>query len=190
MKKSLGARTIIFPAPVLIVCSYDSEKKPNAMAAAWGGICCSEPPCVAVSVRKQRKTYQNITNSRAFTINIPSESQVRLADYFGIFSGEKRNKFEDTGLTPVKSNLVDAPYIQEFSLILECKLIKTIELGTHSQFIGQILDLKADEEILNDKGSPDIEKVKPLLYAPGLSKYYGTGKFIAEAYTVGKSIIK
>jgi len=190
MKKSIGARTVIFPTPVLIVASYDSEKKPNAMAVAWGGICCSEPPCITISVRNHRQTYLNINHSKAFTINIPSENQVQVADYFGIFSGKKRNKFEHTGLTPVRSNIVDAPYIEEFPLVLECKLINTIELGTHTQFIGEILDLKADEDVLDEKGSPDIQKVKPLIYAPGMSKYYGVGKFIADAFSVGKNIVK
>ena len=43
MKKSIGAQTIVYPAPILIVGTYDKSGKPNVMTAAWGGICCSNP---------------------------------------------------------------------------------------------------------------------------------------------------
>ena len=114
MKKSLGARTILYPTPVLIVGTYDAAGKPNAMTAAWGGICCSSPPCVAVSLRKATYTYGNIALQGGFTISIPSEKYVREADYFGLMSGKKTDKFAESGLTPVRSDLVNAPYVAEF----------------------------------------------------------------------------
>ena len=87
MKKSLGAKTILYPTPVLGVGTYDLHGKPNVMTAAWGGICCSTPPCVAVSLRKATYSYQNIVHRKAFTISLPSEQYVKDADYFGIASG-------------------------------------------------------------------------------------------------------
>jgi flavin reductase (DIM6/NTAB) family NADH-FMN oxidoreductase RutF len=185
MKKSLGAKTILYPTPVLIVGTYDAAGKPNAMTAAWGGICCSSPPCVAVSLRKATYTYGNIVRQGAFTINIPSEKYAREADYFGMVSGKKRDKFAETGLTPVRSTLVNAPYIAEFPFALECKLIQQIELGLHTQFVGEILDIKADESVLDAKGMLDIEKVKPFFYAPEANAYYSTGKLLGEAFSIG-----
>ena len=88
MKKSIGAKTIIYPSPVLIVGTYDKDGKPNAMTAAWGGVCCSEPPCVTVSLRKATYSYGNIIENKAYTINIPSEKYVRECDYFGSASGK------------------------------------------------------------------------------------------------------
>ena len=123
MKKSIGAKTIVFPAPVLLVGTYDKDNKPNAMTAAWGGICCSSPPCVTVSLRKATYSYGSIIESKAYTLNIPSEKYAIEADYFGIASGRKKDKFKASGLTPVKSELVNAPYIEEFPLILVCKPI-------------------------------------------------------------------
>src|SRR5512137_19397 len=157
MKKSLGAKTILYPTPVLLVGTYDAAGRPNAMTAAWGGICCSSPPCVAVSLRKATYTYGNIVEQGGFTINVPSEKYAREADYFGMVSGKKRDKFAETGLTPVRSALVNAPYIAEFPFALECKLIRQIELGLHTQFVGEILDIKADESVLDAKGMLDIE---------------------------------
>jgi flavin reductase (DIM6/NTAB) family NADH-FMN oxidoreductase RutF len=186
MKKSLGAKTLLFPTPVLIVGSYDAEGVPNAMNAAWGGIACSEPPCVTISVRKPRKTYENILLKKAFTVNIPSEKHMKEADYFGIVSGKTEDKFKATGLTPVKSDLVDAPYIKEFPLVLECVLKETHDLGAHTQFIGEIKDVKAEESVFNAKGFPDPEKMKAFMFDPATGAYYATGKFLGQAFTVGK----
>jgi flavin reductase (DIM6/NTAB) family NADH-FMN oxidoreductase RutF len=102
---------------------------------AWGGMCCSKPPCIGVSLRKATYTYQNIIERKAFTINIPSERYIKEVDFFGIVSGRDKDKFAITGLTPVKSDTVDAPYIEEFHFAMECELAQVIELGVHTQFI-------------------------------------------------------
>ncbi|HEC98532.1 MAG TPA: flavin reductase family protein [Nitrospirae bacterium] len=188
MKKSLGPKTIIYPTPVLVIGTYDSNGKANAMTASWGGICCSQPPCIAVSLRKATYSYDNIVEHKAFTINIPSEDYIREADYFGTVSGRKEDKFAITGLTPVKSDLVDAPYIREFPLILECKVIHTFEIGLHTQFIGEVMDLKAEESVLGEIGVPDIERVKPFLFTPESRTYYGLGKLLGKAFSIGRSL--
>ena len=190
MKKSIGAKTIIYPIPILVVGTYDKAGKPNVMTAAWGGICCSSPPCVAVSLRKATYSYGNIVERKAFTINIPSETYVKEIDYFGIVSGKNKDKFSATGLTPVKSGLVDAPYVKEFPFALECRLLHTIEIGLHTQFIGEIMDIKADESMLDENGSLDIEKIKPILFAPESRTYYRVGKYLGKAFSIGKEIGK
>jgi flavin reductase (DIM6/NTAB) family NADH-FMN oxidoreductase RutF len=186
MKKSLGAKTIVHPAPVWVVGTYDKEGKPNVMTAAWGGICCSLPPCISISLRKATYTYGNIMERKAFTINIPSEEFAKEADYFGIISGREVDKFSASGLTPVRSDLVDAPYIKEFPLILECKLLQANELGLHTQFIGEIVDVKAEESILGDGAMPAMDKVKPFVYDTGTSSYYGIGQYLGKAFALGK----
>jgi flavin reductase (DIM6/NTAB) family NADH-FMN oxidoreductase RutF len=188
MKISIGGKTLLFPAPVLIVGTYDDEHRPNVMAVAWGGICCSQPPCVAVSLRKATYSYGNIVSRQAFTVNIPSEAQVQEADYFGIASGRNENKFERTGLTPVASDLVDAPYVAEFPVVLECRVLHTIEIGLHTQFVGEILDIKAEETVIGENGNPDLEKVKPVAYEPVNRRYFGIGSFLGRAHSVGKKI--
>jgi flavin reductase (DIM6/NTAB) family NADH-FMN oxidoreductase RutF len=188
MKISLGAKTIIYPTPVFVVGTYDKEGKPNMMTASWGGVCCSQPPCVAVSLRKATYTHGNILARKAFTISIPSECHVQQADYFGLVSGRSGDKLAAAKLTPVRGELVDAPYIKEFSLILECKLALVNELGLHTQFVGQILDVKAEESVMAKSGSVDITKVKPLVFAPDSQGYYGIGNFVGQAFAAGRAL--
>jgi flavin reductase (DIM6/NTAB) family NADH-FMN oxidoreductase RutF len=188
MKRSLGAHTIAYPTPVFIIGSYDRESRPNAMAVAWGGICCSRPPCITISLRKATYSYGNIMERKAFTVNIPSRRYAAAADYFGIVSGRKENKFSVTGLTPVKSSLVDAPYIEEFPCVLECQVIHTHEIGLHTQFIGEILDVKINEDCFADKDSADIVKIDPMLYSPTNQAYYGVGDYLGLAFTIGRAI--
>ena len=189
MKKSIGAQPIVYPAPVFVVGTYDLEGKSNAMTAAWGGICCSAPPCVAVSLREATYTYRNILERKAFTISIPSEKYVKEADYFGIASGKHVDKFSATGLTPAKSDVVDAPYVSEFPFILECQLLQSVEIGLHTQFIGEIKDTKVDEDVIKDD-DPLIEKIMPLIFALDNRSYYGVGKYVAKAFSIGQGIAK
>ncbi len=174
-KKSLGAKTIAPPAPAWLICTYDAEGKPNMMTASWVGMACSKPPCVTISLREATYTFGNIKEHGAYTVNIPSEKLAAATAYAGVVSGRDTDKFADTGLTAVKSELVDAPYIKECELVIECKLIKTVELGLHTMFIGEIIDVKADEEILGEGGSPDPGKHKPFIWSIGGYGFYGLG---------------
>jgi flavin reductase (DIM6/NTAB) family NADH-FMN oxidoreductase RutF len=185
MKRSLGPKTLVYPTPVFVVGTYDQNGKPNVMTAAWAGICCSQPPCVAVSLRKATYSYGNIVHRKAFTLSIPSEEYLKQADYFGLASGSTTDKFAAAKLTPVKSTLVEAPYVGEFPMVLECRLTHTIELGLHTQFIGEILDVKAEEAVVGPGDVVDIKKVKPLVFAPDAQAYYGVGDFLSRAFVVG-----
>ena len=185
MKQSIGAKPIVYPAPVFIVGTYDGDGKPNVMAVAWGGICCSSPPCVTISLRKATYTYGCLMDKKEFTISLPSEAFIKEADYFGTVSGRKVDKFADTGLTPIMSDVVDAPYVKEFPFILECKVIQVHEIGRHTQFIGEILDIKADESVLSGNDRPNIELIKPFLYAPDQGEYYSIGRPLGTAFSLG-----
>lgn len=188
MKQSRGAKTIVFPTPVFIIGAYDSEGKPNMMAVAWGGICCSRPPSIAISLRAATHTHASITARQAFTVNIAPERYVAEADYVGIVSGRDVDKFARTGLTPVQSELVDAPYIAEYPVVLECKLSHILELGLHTLFVGEILDVKAEASVYDEDGRISIEKVRPLLWAPDGGGYYGIGQYLGPAFKIGKRV--
>jgi flavin reductase (DIM6/NTAB) family NADH-FMN oxidoreductase RutF len=185
MKKSLGAKTLLYPTPVLVIGTYDAGGKPNVMTASWGGICCSQPPCIAVSLRKATHTYGNLCHKKAFTISIPSENFIRQADYFGLTSGREIDKFARTGLTPVRSDRVDAPYVKEFPVVIECKLVRQIELGLHTEFVGEVLDVKANEAVIGSSGMVDILKLKPLIFTPDTQEYYGIGNLVGQAFSIG-----
>ncbi len=188
MKNSIGAKPVVYPTPVFVVGTYDKDGNANVMTASWGGICCSSPPCVAVSLRKATYTYGNITVLKAFTVNIPSESYVKEADYFGIVSGKNINKLDATGLTPIKSELINAPYIKEFPFVLECKVINIYEIGLHTQFIGEIMDVKVDDAVTGEEGHPDICKIKPFLFDPSNRAYYAIGKYLGKSFSIGKEL--
>lgn len=186
MKKSLGAKTLLYPTPVVVVGTYDKNGIPNVATAAWVGVCCSRPPCVAVSFRAATYTHGNIIARKAFTLNIPAEVHIAQADFFGIASGRDTDKFAATKLSPVKSDLVDAPYVKEFPLVLECRLAYTFELGLHTQFVGEIVDVKADDSILDSNNIVDVLKLRPLIFAPESHRYYGVSTFLGNAFSIGE----
>jgi flavin reductase (DIM6/NTAB) family NADH-FMN oxidoreductase RutF len=165
MKKSLGAKPLLVPTPVLVVGTYDADGRANAMTAAWGGIACSSPPCMSVSLRAATASHGAIVERKAFTISVPDSANAAQADYFGIVSGRDHDKFEESGLTAVRSELVDAPYVGEFPLVLECSVIAVHELGLHTQFIGEIRDVKVDEALLDDHGRVDVAASAPACLA-------------------------
>lgn len=190
MKKSLGAKTCAMPTPVWLVGTYDREGKANVATVAWGGVCCSDPASVTVSLRKSRHSYDAIVERKAFTVNVASVPFVAEADYAGMASGKNEDKFAVAGLTPVASDLVDAPYVAEFPLVLECRLSKIVEVGIHTQFIGEIVDVKAEESVLDANGVPDASLVKPLVYSPADRTYYGLGPLVAQGFQVGRELMK
>lgn len=188
-KKSLGAKTIA-AVPAWVIGSYDKDGEPNAMTAAWVGICCSKPPCISVALRKATYTHGNIAARKAFTASIPSENFVKQTDYFGLVSGRDTRKFAAAGLTPVRSDLVDAPCVGEFPLVIECKLVQTVELGLHTLFVGEIVDVKADQSVLGPDGALDMAKVKPFFFDSSSRQYFKLGEPLGKAFEVGKGVGK
>jgi flavin reductase (DIM6/NTAB) family NADH-FMN oxidoreductase RutF len=183
LKKSIGVGTLSVPSPVWIVGTYDNIGKPNIMTAAWGGICNSRPPCVYVSLRKATYSHGNIMRRNAYTVSIPGEDYWREADYIGMATGRDTDKFQDTEITSVKSNVVDAPYVSEFPLVLECRVKEVVELGLHTMFVGEIMDVKANQNVLTNN-KPDIQKIRPILFGSGDRGYHSVGDRIGDAFTM------
>ena len=188
MKTSLGAKPLAYPLPAWLVGSYDSDGRPNIMTAAWGGILSSDPPCLGVSVRPSRHTHGAILERKAFTVSFPPSSLAVAVDFAGIVSGKSRDKFKEASLTPVRSDLVDAPYVAECLAAAECRLYKTLDLGAHTLMVGEILDIKA-EEGLAISGGLDIVKIDPLIFSSG-GGYHKVGAPVAKAFSAGKALIK
>lgn len=186
MKISLGAKPIFFPLPVFLVGSYDTAGKPNIMTAAWGGLCCAEPPLFAVSIRRQRWTYEAVLQRKSFTINVPTGTMAGQVDFAGIASGEKVDKFAQLHFTPVKSTFVDAPYVEECPAVLECALHSTQDLGSHMQFIGEIKDVKITDECLDDEKKPLMSLINPIIYDGVGKNYHKLGASLGKAFAGGK----
>lgn len=182
MKRSLGAKTLAMPSPVWVIGTYDAAGTPNLMTVAWGGICCSKPPAVSISLREATYTYACVVGRRAFTVNVPSVSHAAAADLVGVVSGREGDKFAAAGLTAVPSELVDAPYVEEFPLNLECRLVDSLKLGLHTLFVGEIVDVKADEEVLGRDGYPTVDGVRHFTFVVAEQSYYALGDRIGPAF--------
>ena len=187
MKVSIGSKTMPLPTPAWLVGSYDAEGKANLMTAAWGGICCSKPVCVTVSLQKPRHSYAALMERKAYTINVASAKDVAKVDYCGIVSGKNVDKFAACGFTAVRSELVDAPYVAECPLVLECKVIRVEDLGMHTMFVGEVMDVKVDEAAMKD-GKPDPLLIDPIVYAPEDRHYYGLGANLGLGFSIGKEL--
>ncbi|GHU82705.1 flavodoxin [Clostridia bacterium] len=184
MKKSIGTPSLIFPNPVLVVCTYDTAGKANAATLAWGGIASSGPSAIAIAVQPPRYTYDALMRRRAFTVNLAPARYAAETDYFGLVSGRDVDKFAATGLTPVRSDLVDAPIIAEFPYSLECAVTHTLNLGKHTLFIGEIKDVKIDEGAEN-WGGFDL-----LTFDAASREYRIPGKAVAKAFESGRKFIR
>lgn len=178
-KKSVGIKSYLYPQPAMVIGSYDKDGKPNIMTAAWIGICNSDPLSIAVSLRPATYSYGNVTETRSFTVNVPSSQLAKYVSYAGRYSGRDVDKFKETGLTPVRAEFVNAPYIKEFPIVIECEVTAIHELGSHRQFIGKVIDVKVDEAILDARGNVDLGLLNPIIYAGG--SFYETGSLIPRA---------
>ena len=190
-KSSLGPQPLLYPEPAFLIACYAEDGKPNVMTVAWGGICSSDPLSLTVSIRTAPYSHACILARKAFTVNIASEKMMVGMDFAGIVSGRKIDKFAATGWTAVKAEKVDAPYIAESPVILECRLSQTVQVGIHTMFVAEILDVKADKSCLDETGKfPEIEKIKPIVFDSGSKHYYGVGRRLGRAFSCGKELIE
>ncbi|MDR3265911.1 MAG: flavin reductase family protein [Synergistaceae bacterium] len=187
MKKNLGPKLGIYPTPVVVVGTFDGTGKPNLVTLAWTGICCSEPPMVQISVRKSRHTHAAIVERKVFSVNIPSMKYVVETDYCGIVSGKDVNKFEVAKLTPVRGELTDAPLILEFPVSMECRLVHTLELGSHDMFVGEIVATWVEADIASET-KVDAQKIDPLAFMLN-GEYRGLSDLLVPGFTTGKKLI-
>ena len=184
MRKNFGQQTWFYPMPVLIVAAYDENSNANAMNAAWGGI--YDTNKVIICLDESHKTTKNIKVKKAFTISFADVKHVKECDYLGIASGNKvPDKIKKAGFSIIKSSFVDAPIINELPMTLECNLIKFDDNGN---IIGEIVNISAKEEILNDKGQIDPLKLQPIAYDSVGHKYLKINEIVGTAFSDGKAI--
>ena len=188
MLSSLGSLPFCLPAPVWLVGTYDAEGRPNVMTAVAGGLCSTQPPCLGVSLRRGGWTHASLPGRAAFTVAVPSRSLAARVDFAGLMSGRNADKFAAAGLTPVAGEHVDAPYAAECPVVLELALRHTLELGSHTLYVGEIMDVKVEESCLRPDGLPDPARIDALCFAPLTHEYCATGDFVARAYAVGKTL--
>lgn len=183
MRKNLGVKTYLYPQPVLIVSTYGEDGSPDAMNAAWGGICDDDKVMLCLS--EGHKTTKNILARKAFVINIADRDNVEACDYVGIVSAnDVPGKLAATGWKISRSAFVDAPVVDSLKLALECRLHRVDEDGL---IIGKIVNVSADESILKDgKVSPEL--LRPITFDPSNARYVALGEVVAAAFSAGKKL--
>lgn len=183
MRKNFGAKPYLYPQPVMIIGTYDEDGKANAMNAAWGGIVGMNEIIIDLS---SHKTTENMLKNKAFTVSIADAAHMTACDYVGIVSAYKEpEKMKKAGFTTTKSEFVNAPVINELPLTLECVLKQVIDGG---KYIGEIINVSADESILGADGEVDLDKFTPITYDTIHQGYYALGERVGNAFRDGAAL--
>jgi len=185
MRKNFGAKAMCYPMPVFIIGTYNADGTPNAMNAAWGGI--SEETEITICVDSAHKTAENLQARKAFTVSMATAKYLKACDYVGIVSGNKvPDKFARAGFHDTRSELVDAPLIDELPMALECELISYDE--ETCRLVGRIVNVCADESVLGENGKVDVQKLQPISYDPMNHHYLMLGQMVGEAFHDGVAL--
>jgi flavin reductase (DIM6/NTAB) family NADH-FMN oxidoreductase RutF len=188
MKKDLGVQQAVYPMPVLMIATYDENGKVDVMNAAWGNICA--PDKIALFISEPHKTTKNIRKVKAFTVSLANRATIDEADFFGIASGNTMDdKFERTGMTARKSDKVNAPIIEEFPLVMECELAEIVESEHLHAVVGTIVNVAAEESVLDADGKVDPAKLDALAFDNFRSGYYAMGEKTGQAWSNGKKLM-
>ena len=185
MRKNFGAKPWTYPQPVFIIGTYNEDGSPNGMNAAWGGI--TEEAELTMCISAEHKTTANILARGAFTVSMADAAHVVECDYVGIASGnEEPNKMEKAGFHTTRSEFVDAPLIDELAVAVECRLISYDEESC--RLVGEIVNVCADQSVLDDQGNVDPAKVRPIAFDPFNNTYLVLGEVVGQAFADGTKI--
>jgi len=176
---------MLYPLPAVMVSCADASGRDNIMTAAWAGTVCSEPPCVSVSIRKERFSHDMIASSGEFVINLTTSELTRAMDFCGVRSGRDIDKWEACSLTRMEGACVKAPLIAQSPVNIECSVISVTELGSHDMFLGKIVSVAVDSKYIDPNGRFRFDKTNPIAYSHGA--YYELGRKLG---TFGYSVKK
>lgn len=170
--------TMVYPLPALLVSCGDAPENYNLITVAWAGTLCTNPALCYISLRPERHSYELVKRNMEYVINLTTEELARATDWCGVRSGRDYHKFEETGLTPGKATCVKAPIVMESPLSIECRVREIMHLGSHDMFVGEVVNVQADERYLDEAGKWHLERSNPLVYLHGA--YYALGELIGK----------
>lgn len=183
-RKMLNAGTLLAPLPAVMV-SCGTAEKANILTVAWTGIICTHPALTYISVRPSRYSYNIIKETEEFVINLTTSKMVRETDFCGVKSGKDIDKIKKCGLHTAPSFKVNAPVISESPLSLECKVKKTIPLGSHDMFIAEIIAVNVDGRYIDSKGKINLQQAGLMAYSHG--EYFSLGRKLGSfGYSIAK----
>ena len=187
MKVNIKNHTMMYPAPAVVVSAFDENGQADCCTLAFATMCSHQPPAVMIAINTtlKRKTLTDILKTNEFCLAFPDINQVSEVDYMGFASGYDTDKIKDVNFTFKKAEKVNAPIIEEFKVSLECRIIHIAEVGSHTQITGEIVNVQADESVLDDENKIIPEKVNPIIYDDITNTYYKMGEKIADAFNIG-----
>ncbi len=174
-----------YPLPAVLVTS-GKEGNWNVMTAAWASKICMEPPHLGVAIRKERLTHPLIVENEAFGLNLPTTDIVEAVDICGVVSGREMDKFKRCNLTPVAGPKTGVAVIEECPVVFECKLVNTVNIGSHDFFIGEVVSRLVDPDYMREHGKINYDDLKPLIY---LSPHYTTYGEIIGTHGFSKKLL-
>ncbi len=176
--------TLLAPVPPALVTCKDGERE-NVLTIAWTGILNSDPPKTYISVRPSRYSYDIIRKSGVFAINLTTKDLVRAADWCGVCTGAKVDKFERCRLSRENASEIDCPILTDSPLTLECRVSDVLSLGSHDMFMADIVAIDVDEALLSEDGKLHLERAGLVAYSHG--EYFELGKRLGKfGYAVAK----
>ena len=185
MRKNFGAKPWTYPQPVFILAAYGEDGAPNAMNAAWGGI--SDDQEISLCISAGHKTTADILARKAFTVSMATAAQVVPCDYVGIASGNNvPDKLAKAGWHTTKSEYVDAPLIDELPMAVECRLVSYDPESC--RLVGEIVNVSADESVLDAQGKIDPDKLEPITFDPIHNTYRKLGEKVGNAFRDGAAL--
>ena len=184
-KISWKAGNMLYPLPAVMVSLTDKTGNSNIITLAWAGTICTNPPMLSVSIRPERYSYDIIKETGEFVVNLTTKELTYATDYCGVKSGRDVDKFKEMKLTKLDSEKIKAVAIAESPVNIECKVREIIELGSHSLFIADVVNLRVDGKLLDEKGRFNLAKSELIAYSHG--RYYELGKELGSfGYSVRK----
>lgn len=179
-KKTIEPYPLLMPVPAAVVSIADDEAD-NLITISWIGVVCSEPPMIGFSVRKNRRSFEMLQKAKDFVVNIPAKENLEIVDICGRKSGKDFDKTNLRGAKLIESKLVHSKMIKEFPVNIECKLVKSIELGSHTQFIGEVVATHVDPVMVDDSGNIMVGVVNPACYIPKAGMYFKLSTALEKA---------
>ena len=185
-KQNWKPGNMLYPLPAVLVSCQGNDGRPNLITIGWVGTICSDPAMVSISVRPERYSYHMLKETGEFVINLTTEELLEATDYCGVASGRDVNKWEKMNLTPIPSEKISVPAVAESPINIECKVTEVKELGTHHMFIAEVVNVRADEKYMDEKGKFHLEHSKPIAYSHGT--YFSLGEELGKfGYSVRKN---
>lgn len=186
----MDACAFMVPMPILLIGTFNKNRQANISTTTYGGICAIHPPCFFISMEKKKCAHRDIIERKAFTVNIPDTSMVNKVDYARCYKPYDTNLAVNLDLTARTADHVDAPFFVECPVVIELLCTHIIELGSHTNFIAEIMDVKVKQYCLDENNIPDINSIDPLIYVPLAREYWSTGNLIAKAFSTGTKMFK